>query len=511
MILEDSLTSREMKAVEMNAEYIGVSKLQLMENAGRAVAEETMSRFGKKSKVTIVCGLGGNGGDGFVAARHLAGAGYPVEVLLLGRHENISSEEAGHNWRTMHQMTHSVGIREVHDSAGIPPLKADIIIDALIGTGVRGALSSPYKEMVLAINSAKGFKIAVDIPTGVESDTGDAPGEAVYADLILTFHKPKKGLTETGANTGQLITCPIGVPPEAELHAGPGDVFLATKKRVPEAHKGDFGRLLVVGGSETYSGAPALTAMGAYATGIDLAYVAAPETVASSIAGFSPSLITVKLKGSRLTTRSLYKLEAFYDRVDAVAIGPGLGLHEETVEAVRTMIEEIERRRLPVLLDADALKGYPKRKKISTEAVFTPHEREFEILTGKPPGRSLEKRGETVRKEAARLGATILLKGSVDVVSDGAHTRYNWTGNPGMTVGGTGDVLSGVASAFMAMGSPPFQAAVAGAFVNGAAGDAAVLEKGYHLEPLDLIRRIPQVIEDALAGRLKAPLSRRRL
>ena len=509
MILEDALTSREMKAVEMNAEYLGVSKLQLMENAGRAVAEAVKARFGKKSKVTVVCGLGGNGGDGFVAARHLTGAGYNVGVILLGRPENIRSEEADHNWKAIHQMRDSLDISEIHDSAEIEPLKGDIVIDALIGTGVRGTLSSPYKEMVGAINDAKGFKIAVDIPTGVESDTGNAHGVAVSADVTLTFHKPKTGLTKESTNIGQLLTCPIGVPPEAELYAGPGDVFLTVTKRTPDAHTGDFGRLLVSGGSETYSGAPALTAMGAYAAGVDIVYVAAPETAAPIVAGFSPSLITLKLKGSRLTSRNMDKLEEFYERVDAVAIGPGLGVHDETAGAVRTIIGDIEERRLPVLLDADALKSYPQREKISTEAMFTPHEKEFEILTGKTPGRRLGERGETVRKEAAKLGATILLKGSVDLVSDGDRTRYNWTGNPGMTVGGTGDVLSGVAAGFMAMGSKPFQAAVAGAFVNGAAGDAAFLEKGYHLEPMDLIRGIPKVIEDALAGRLRAPIRRR--
>ena len=305
------------------------------------------------------------------------------------------------------------------------------------------------------------------------------------------------------------MTCPIGVPPEAELYAGPGDVFLTVKKRAPDAHKGDFGRLLVIGGSETYSGAPALTAMGAYAAGVDIVYVATPETAAPIVAGFSPSIITLKLKGSRLTSRNLDRLEEFYERVDAVAIGPGLGVHDMTAEALRTIIRDIEERRLPVLLDADALKSYPQREKISTEAMFTPHEKEFEILTGKTPGRRLRERGETVRKEASKLEATILLKGSVDLVSDGNHTRYNWTGNPGMTVGGTGDVLSGVAAGLMAMGSKPFQAAVAGVFINGAAGDTAFLEKGYHLEPMDLIRGIPKVIEDALAGRLRAPIRRR--
>lgn len=503
MILDEALTSREMRAVEMNSEYLGVSRLQLMENAGRSVADAIFDRFGVKKKVSLVCGPGGNGGDGFVAARHLAGAGYDVEVILLGRPENISSEEALINWRGLKNMSGCVKIIEIHDSADIRPLKADVIVDALIGTGVRGALSSPYKEMVKAINDSEGFKIAVDVPTGVESDSGEAQGEAVEAGLTLTFHKPKVGFPKAGKYIGNLEISQIGIPPEAEMYSGPGDVYLVSKPRAPESHKGDFGRVLVIGGSETYSGAPALTGMGAYAVGVDIVYVAAPETAATIIAGFSPSLITVKLKGSRLSPRNVEEIITFLDKVDVVAIGPGLGLHEDTVTAVNRVMEETERRSLPVLLDADALKGFEREKrKVRTEAVFTPHSGEFKILTERDVEGSCEERGEIVRKEASRLGATILLKGHVDVVSEGIHVRYNLTGNPGMTVGGTGDVLSGVVVGFMAMGASPYQAAVAGAFVNGTAGDVGYREKGYHLEPMDLIKKIPGVIEDSLAGRM---------
>ncbi|NQT07722.1 NAD(P)H-hydrate epimerase, partial [Candidatus Bathyarchaeota archaeon] len=261
LILDEAVTAREMRAIEMNAEYLGVSKLQLMENAGKTVAEAVKERFSPKTKVLITCGLGGNGGDGFVAARHLAGQGYPVSVVLLGRPENIRSEEARVNWVSLVNMTDSVKITEVHDSAEIQPLKASVIVDALIGTGVRGALSSPYREMVQAINGSEGFKIAIDVPSGLNSDSGEAEGDMVQADLTLTFHKPKTGLSNV-ENLGQLQVCPIGIPPEAETYTGPGDVYIAHRHRAPESHKGDFGRLLVIGGSETYSGAPALTALG---------------------------------------------------------------------------------------------------------------------------------------------------------------------------------------------------------------------------------------------------------
>ena len=505
MILGEALTAREMRAIEMNADYLGVSRLQLMENAGRAVADAVRTRFSPDRSVAIVCGPGGNGGDGSVAARHLAGDGYRVKVYLLGPFDGIRSGEALANWRALRQMRSTIRIVEVRDSAELGPFEEDVVVDALIGTGGRGPLAPPFREAVDAINASDGFKIAVDVPTGVESDTGDIHGTAVEADLTLTFHKRKTGFKAAGGHLGEVSVCPIGMPPEAELFAGPGDVYLATKPRLPDSHKGDFGSLLVVGGSEIYSGAPALTAMGAYAVGVDLVYVAAPETAASIIAGFSPSLITVKLKGRRLTPRNIQPLGSILDRVDAVAMGPGLGLHEETVEAVDTLIDWVEGRGLPLLLDADGLKGFAQTKRrVEVPTVFTPHSGEFEILTGKQVVGNFRERGEVVRKEASRLEAVILLKGRVDVVSDGTRTRYNWTGNPGMTVGGTGDVLSGVTAAFMAMGTDPFQASVAGAFINGASGDAAYGEKGYHLVPTDLVERIPNVIEDALAGRLRA-------
>ncbi len=504
MILDEYLAAREMRAVEENAAYLGVSRLQLMENAGRAVADAVMSRFGAESKVAVVCGPGGNGGDGMVAARHLAGAGYHVKCTLLGSGGEIRSKEARANWLTVEQMRSSLAIVVVGDSEDIPPLEADVVIDALIGTGFRGALASPYRQMVEAINRSKGFKIAVDIPTGVEADTGSSQGEAVKADLILTFHKPKKGFRNKLENLGEVVVCSIGVPPEAELFTGPGDLQLVSKRRDPESHKGMFGQVLVVGGSETYSGAPALTAMGAYATGVDLVYVAVPETAASIVAGFSPSLITIKLDGERLSPRNLDQLEPFIDRADVVAMGPGLGLQDETVEAVEALIKMVDKRKVPVLIDADALKSYPRKRKVKTPTVFTPHSSEFEVLTGKEVSGGFEEKGEIVQGEAARLGATVLLKGRVDVVSDGERTRYNWTGNPGMTVGGTGDVLSGVVSGFMAQGASPFEAAAAGAFVNGKAGDLVFGEKGYHLLPEDLVKKIPYIIEDALAGRLRA-------
>jgi len=254
-----------------------------------------------------------------------------------------------------------------------------------------------------------------------------------------------------------------------------------------------------VGGSETYSGAPALTAMAAYAAGCDLVYVAVPETAAQAVAGFSPSLITVKLDGKRLTTKNVEEIKPFLDRVDAVAVGPGLGQHEKTVEAYTRLHEIIQEKGLPMVVDADGLKAYAQTKpRIEAPLVFTPHGREFQLLTGKKAEGGFEEKGALVEKAAKKLGAVVLLKGSVDVISDGKVTRYNWTGNPGMTVGGTGDVLTGLTGGYVAMGAEPFHAACASAFINGAAGDRVYKEKGYHLLPEDLVEEIPYVVEGCL-------------
>jgi NAD(P)H-hydrate epimerase len=215
-------------------------------------------------------------------------------------------------------------------------------------------------------------------------------------------------------------------------------------------------------------------------------------------------MIVVKLKGERLTLKNLTQLKPFLDKVDAVAIGPGLGLEEETKKAALQLIKEAEVRKLPLIVDADALKAFGEnRRKLSVPTVFTPHSREFEVLTGcKAEGEWMEK-GAIVEREAKRLGSIILLKGAVDVISDGLHTRYNWTGNPGMTVGGTGDVLTGIAAGYIAQGSEPMQAACAGAFINGAAGDAVYAEKGYHILPEDIVQFIPYIIEEAVEGKMR--------
>jgi hydroxyethylthiazole kinase-like uncharacterized protein yjeF len=499
--VSETITSPEMRALEMNSEYYGVSRLQLMETAGRNVAHEIASRFKpKKTKVVIFCGQGGNGGDGFVAARHLTCLGFKVEVILAGKASNIEAESARSNWIALQPLKTTLKIREVYDSALIPDVRAEVAVDALLGVGLKGKLRPPILQLVKKINAMKAFRVSVDVPTGIDSESGEVLGNAVKADLTVTFYKAKPGHAKASEYTGELAVRDIGLPPEFERFTGPGDVSLAVKPRFSDAHKGTFGRLLVIGGSDVFSGAPALVAMAALRVGADVVSVAAPEKTAYAISSMSPALITIKLKGKHLNSSNISTLKEHLESATAVVVGPGLGLHSETKEATRELVQLVEETGTPLLLDADGLKAFAEfKRKLDLPLVLTPHAREYEILTERKLPKDLEERAEEVQKAARKLGATILLKGPVDVISNGMAVKFNFTGNPGMTVGGTGDVLSGVVGGLLAQGADSFRAAVAGAFINGAAGDFVRAEKGYHMIPTDLLEWIPHVMDDPMS------------
>jgi ADP-dependent NAD(P)H-hydrate dehydratase / NAD(P)H-hydrate epimerase len=493
------ISSREMRALEVNAEYFGVSLLQLMELAGRNVAHEVITRIPKGKQVAIFCGLGGNGGDGFVAARHLLAAGFEVSVFLVGKGHDISHEAALKNFLILESLQGKIPLIEVTDSAAIPAIAADVVIDALLGTGTKGKLKAPISQVVDALNATKGFKLAVDVPTGIDSDTGDVLGTAVRADLTVTFHKAKKGLEKAKRYTGEVVVSDIGLPSEMERFAGPGDVLLASKPRSPTGHKGDFGRLLVIGGSDVYSGAPTLVSLAAMRTGVDLVYLATPKKNAYEITSISPDLITVKLEGDNLNPGNMETLKPFIQNVDVVAMGPGMGLNPETQEFVKAFIDEVEMAGKPLLLDADGLKAFAKFKRaLKVPLVLTPHAGEYAILTGETLPENQEDRIAHIQKTAKKLNATIFVKGKTDIICNPERSKLNLTGNPGMTVGGTGDVLGGIVAGLMALHADPFEAAVAGAFVNGAAGDFVASEIGYHMVATDIIEWIPRVLENPM-------------
>ncbi|MFH1327718.1 MAG: NAD(P)H-hydrate dehydratase [Candidatus Bathyarchaeota archaeon] len=494
------VTAEEMVALEKNAEYLGVSMEKLMECAGWSVAREITSKFDINKKCVVFVGPGRNGGDGMVASRHLASSGFEITTILVGNEEKITDATVMENWNALKQLKSTVKTIVTRDSSELPEISSDIVIDALLGIGVKGNIQPPILQAVRKVNEADTFCVAVDIPTGIEATSGEVLGEAVKANLTVTFHKPKTGLAKAKEYTGDISVADIGIPLEAETYTGPGDILLARKQRPSASHKGDFGRLLIIGGNETFVGAPALAGMAGLQTGVDLVYVAAPKQVSQAISSFSPSLITIKLNGDHIDKENISLIQTFMNRTTAVVIGPGLGVHRDTVEAIRNLLDIAEKLKKPLVLDADALKIFGELEhSLKGNCILTPHAEEYKLLTGESLPTDFDKRVAQIKKTAKEKGVVILLKGNVDIITDGDRVKLNLTGNAGMTAGGTGDTLAGAIGGFMAQGIDAFRAGVAGAFINGAAGDIVYAKKGYHILPTDIINELPKVIESPMS------------
>lgn len=223
MASSSSITPDEMKSIEMRSERLGVSRLLLMENAGKAVADYIAAELGSAGKrVLVVAGTGNNGGDGFVAARHMAAYGALVKVFLLGSDEDIRTEEASQNWRIINEMKRSVELVRLSDTSFMDKLEqalsgADIVVDSILGTGIKGELKDPHASVIDKINNSKAFKLAVDVPSGLDPLNGKLCGQAVKADATVTFHRAKKGLLARADLVGKLVIANIGIPPEADL------------------------------------------------------------------------------------------------------------------------------------------------------------------------------------------------------------------------------------------------------------------------------------------------------
>lgn len=497
------ITLEEMRALETNSAWRGVSRRLLMENAGSQVAREILRRKNPEEKVVILAGTGNNGGDGFVAARHLVNKDVKVEVILLGRPRNISTSAAEENWKTLTQMENNVEfhiIRDSQDFKDLDGISAPILVDALLGTGITGGLREPVASAVELINDQGAYTVAVDVPTGLNPSTGEVHGDAVRCDLTVTFHDSKPGLEKGGEDyVGELVVADIGIPHSAERLAGPGDVKIAIPPRSIGSHKGQNGRVLIVGGGSHYAGAPALAGLAALRSGADLSTIAAPEGTANIVNSFSPDLITLKLPGKDLQPDAVPKLEGSIGDSTAVIIGPGLGLTDATREALLEFMEILVDKQpdLPVLLDADGLKIVSEKPRLLREGnpVLTPHAGEFKILTGSTLPSEESKRIEMVSGAAEDLDSVIMLKGHVDICAapDG-RAVLNDTGNPGMTVGGTGDVLAGVTGSFLSRGAEPFRAGSAALFLNGLAGDICHQDMGYEFTASDVKDKIPLAI-----------------
>lgn len=480
-------TVQEMRVLDANLEHFGVSIESLMEQAGEGVAEVLRRRMDADGKrVLFLCGTGNNAGDGFVAARLLADRA-EVAVALVRPRDRVGAGPARTN---LERIPPAVALHE--PPLDVPALAddADLLVDALLGTGIRGELRDPYRSAVEAANEAGKPILSVDMPSGLGSDT------AIRPTVTVALHDRKEGMTPE--TCGEIEVVDIGIAPELTRRIGPGEMLLYPVPP-PDAHKGMRGRVLVVAGGP-YTGAPALTGLAAYRMGTDVVHVATPANSHPIVASFSPTLIVHRLSGEHLVPEDVETILALADGKDALAVGPGLGRHPETLEAVRDLLR---RAALPFVVDADAIAAVAEDPEClaGKEGVITPHAEEFRRLSGTALEEDLNARVEQVAGFAAELGLTLLQKGRYDVVADGSRAKVNETGSPGMTVGGTGDVLTGLVGSLLGRALPPFDAARVAAFTNGTAGEIAFREMSYGMTATDLLDRIPDVLVEFLSTR----------
>lgn len=490
----------EMRIAELNAVQLGVSSLALMEKAGSAVAD-AVARLTRSGRVLVVCGPGKNGGDGLVVARSLLERGYPVVVLLAVPPGSLAADETKLNWNRYSQLegTHIATDQEGWlERARLEMRRSKTIVDALFGTGIRGEISGDAAAVIDLIGSSRKPIVSVDTPSGLDPFTGTASSKVVHAHATVTFHAMKKGLASRPDLTGKVSVVDIGMPRSASLFVNREDVVSALPARDRFTHKGDYGVVLVVGGSELYSGAPALAALAALRTGAGLSLVASPESVASSIRSMSPDLIVRSLPGERLSSGHLNLLKAELDRATVVAVGPGMGRAEDSLRGILEIVERVlaEGKRLVVDADALGISGQLVATASPKSVILTPHAGEFKKLTGKEVGPQWPERVNEVKEFAKSRNCTVILKGYHTVISDGSVVKVNRGGNPGMSKGGTGDILTGVVSGLLAQGSGALQAACAAPHICGEAADRLFTSKGFHYTASDLLTALPEVLKE---------------
>jgi NAD(P)H-hydrate epimerase len=471
----------EVNVLDRNAQYLGIPTSQLMENAGKAVADHVMKRYNlAHKKVTVICGNGNNGGDGFVAARFLR-VHAEVTVVILSDEKNITSDIARLNFSKIKGK-----VKTLIMPANLGELinSSDVIIDAMLGVGIRGKLKEPYASVVKKLNASHRQIVSVDVPTGMGTEL------AVRPSMTVTFHDVKEGMEN--AKCGRVVVADIGIPKEAELYLGPGE-YAYFPRPSPASHKGDNGRLVVVGGGP-FTGAPAFSAFAAYRMGVDIVRILTPSSAASIIASYSPAFIVHSLPGQGLNASHVEDVTSALNDCDAMVIGPGLGAVPDSLAAICDILSHCQK---PVVIDADAIRAVGQNRKVlkGLNAVITPHAGEFTLLTGEKLPEDMEGKARAVKNWAKRLELTILLKGHGDIISDGTHLKFNRTGNPGMTVGGTGDVLTGIVGALLAKKVSPYNAARIAALTNGFAGDLAFADLGYSIGPIDVACRITDTLK----------------
>jgi len=519
------LTAAEMQACDRaTSERFGVPSLTLMRNASSSVAAFARQQFPSARRVTVLCGRGNNGGDGMMTARLLADAGLSVTTILLGQPENLKGD-AAIAWQELQDSP--LGSVEIVDSADdltdhSAALDADLIVDAVLGTGFKPPMQGLALAALEWIKRSTAPVLAVDLPSGWPADATSATVDTPHfpADAVITFTAPKPAhvFGELTRRWDQpVVVAPIGSPDEAIVSslgiewAGSAHA-LTHAPRSADSNKGNFGRVLVVGGSTGKSGAPAMTAFAALRAGAGLVTAAVPETILGQVATITPELMTYPLlatpKGAAAASNLAPDvLDEFTHGATVLAIGPGLGQSDETKQFVTGLLEKT---RIPAVIDADALNILAAEHTDLRElargriVVLTPHPGEMARLAGRTTAEVQANRLNLAREFAQRNGVTLVLKGSRTLVAHpNGSVTVNTTGNPGMAKGGSGDLLTGFIAGLLAQySSQPDRAIEAAVCLHGLAADIALREADQHtLLATDTLAHISQ----AFRFRFRAP------
>jgi NAD(P)H-hydrate epimerase len=518
------LNTKQMREADRRAiEDIGIPSMVLMENAGRQVVATLEATFEElaQMRTAVLCGPGNNGGDGFVVARTLLERSYDVGVYLVGSSADLKGDA-----RANLQILTSLGVDvvEVRDAAawelhGTDVLGADVIVDALFGTGLRDTLTGLAETIVADLNASTRPVVSIDLPSGLSADSPDPPGPAVHASVTVTLAAPKVPLVLPPAESlaGSLVIADIGIPRSviAQLE-GPWIEILTRESMRPlveprahDSHKGDYGRVLIVSGSRGKTGAAYLVAMAALRSGAGLVTVAAPASCVPVIASLGAEYMTEALDESPDGTVAFEALDRVLDfGADVIAVGPGLGRTPSTAAFVQGLVE---RAGVPLVLDADALNAYAGEAerlvgRDGVDVIVTPHPGEMARLVGLSIEDVQKHRLEVAGEFAASHRVQVILKGHRTIIATPEGKAFiNLTGNPGMATAGSGDVLTGMVTAWSAQLLDAETACKLAVYLHGVAGDLAEADEGeIALVSGDLIDRLGDAVLELTARRKDA-------
>ena len=503
--LEKDIREIDIKAVEK----YHIPQMVLMENAGIALAEEVKKHVNKHSKIIIVVGMGNNGGDGLVCARHLHNESYLVKIFMIGNLKKLS-KDANHNFEIIKHL--NLPVEMINDIGGVKKLSKiiaydDVVVDCIFGIGITKAVEGVYELAINAINNSTGYIISCDIPSGVHASLGVVMKTAVRADKTVALCLPKVGnIMYPGAEyNGELVVKKIAIPKEliAEM-----DIPLETisheliklmiPKRQKNSHKGIYGKASIIAGSFGMTGAAILCGKSALRSGVGLLKLIIPESLHTIITTSVPEAVTVPLAETRKGVFGINQVEKLVqtcEAADVIAIGPGCGQNAEMNEILRHLITLVDK---PVIIDADGLNTLARHVDVLghkvNKLVLTPHPGEMSRLTKLPLEVVNEHPIRTAKEFAQKWQVVVVLKGARTVIAlPSGQTYLNINGNPGMATAGSGDVLTGIITSLVAQGLTPENAAIAGVYIHGYSGDLMVTQKGeYGLIAGDLIEGITQ-------------------